>query len=367
MYRPYSGQRLTGHSTERVGKAAHRGFNAHGAFTLVELLVVIAIIGILVGLLLPAVQSAREAARRSQCANNMRQIGLALHNFHTSQKAFPPGGHQDLAGSWALKALAYLEETVVSDQLQWGDLAGWPDDGSFLKPGLNWRILQDFLVPTLRCPSNPWPALIGEYASDEFGSQNFPIKVAVNDYVAVAGFVDDYGGLRISNEGHYGIAASNGVFYPNSEISVGKITDGTSHTLMVGEQSGTVLDNGNPVDLRSGSYAGGWLGVRGDRIARVFNCGAPPDRTHETWGRRHACYWSAMTTLRYAVGSNARGANGFLDPWDLNLPLNSHHPGGVQILRCDGSVSLLLNGTGPEILQPLAIRDDGQIASDGIE
>ncbi len=129
-------------------------------FTLVELLVVIAIIGVMVGLLLPAVQAAREAARRMSCGNNLKQIGLALHNYHDTFRVFPPARVRTTnAGvdswssnniSWQARILAQMEQTPLYDQINWG-----------LYDGQNQPIPRAAVVPAYRCPSDP-------------GSGNFP-------------------------------------------------------------------------------------------------------------------------------------------------------------------------------------------------
>ncbi len=96
----------------------------NSGFTLVELLVVIAIIGVLASLLLPAVNTAREAARRTQCTNNLRQLVLAVHNYAAARREFPVGGEAIAAGNWALHALPFIEESGIFDQLKFGDYAG---------------------------------------------------------------------------------------------------------------------------------------------------------------------------------------------------------------------------------------------------
>ena len=339
------------------------------AFTLVELLVVIAIIGLLVGLLLPAVQSAREAARRTQCVNNLKQLSTGLHNFHSAHNAFPPGVVNLFGGNWALKILAYIDEGAITQDIVWGEMAGLPDDGSgwrgppnLVGPGLNLNLLHNIVVATFRCPSNHWPALSYSYDSFSLGNWDLSHRYAVNDYLGIAGFADPLD-ERVSAEGWYGIAAANGAFYPSDGVSIAKMLDGTSNTLLLGEQSGTTMFLGQPMDLRSGVWAGGWLGSIGDSAPR--RCGETPSNIDGRWSRRHSCYWAGLTTIRYAIGANARPANGALDSWDMNLPLNSHHPGGVNVARADGGVTFLTNGTGPAILRPLAIRDDGGVVVEG--
>ncbi len=332
-------------------------------FTLVELLVVVAIIGILVGLLLPAVQAAREAARRSQCANNLKQVGLALMNYESARGELPPGAVGNFAGNWSFFLLPYLERTAIASRIEHGDFAALPDDGSYgMGSNPNIKILDDVVIPLLRCPSNDWPALNYYYGSDCCDVWDLPYHFAVNDYVGIAGFAVNNSPLeidrRVSAPGHYGIAASNGAFQPTAGISLQRITDGTSNTLMVGEQSGFWIHQGAKIDLRSGNWAGGWWGLSGDEDPA--GCEGIPTLDTEHWNTSsHACYWGGLTTLRYPLGASLRPANGARDSWDLNQTLTSHHPDGVQVLRCDGSVHLMLEGTGLEILQSLAIRDDG--------
>lgn len=337
------------------------------AFTLVELLVVIAIIGVLVSLLLPAVNAAREAARRTQCMNNMRQLTLAVHNYTSAQSEFPNGAETEAGGNWALFALPYIEEASLYDQLEFGPSAGHPDDRSYwtgsnapANPGLNLNVLRDKVISIMRCPSTGWPALHTKYESYQgaYGDWEFPFKFAINDYVGIAGFAD-IGADRVSGEGAYGVGASNGIFYTSSDTRFRHIIDGTSHTMLLGEQSGTVVDEGKSFDLRSGAWAGGWWGAFGD--TNPMGCGFPPGE-HVAWRNNHRCYWTGLVTMRYAIGVNARPANGALDAWDLNQPLNSNHPGGAIIGRADGGVNFMRNGTGPDILRPLAIRDDRQVA-----
>jgi prepilin-type N-terminal cleavage/methylation domain-containing protein/prepilin-type processing-associated H-X9-DG protein len=338
-------------------------------FTLVELLVVIAIIGTLVALLLPAVQAAREAARRIQCVNNLKQIGLGLMNYESARGELPPGVLVPLAGNWAMMILPYLEATVLFDNLEMGDYAGINDDGSYWTgPGLNYEILDGVIVSSFRCPSNHWAPLSNKYESYCCGPWDFPYHFAVNDYIGIAGFAvkntfPDFTDRRVSAQGQYGIAASNGVFQPTEGVPLKKITDGTSNTMLVGEQSGTVMYNGKQLDMRSGNWGGGWLGMTGPA-----DCAKLPTLDDRYWGRTsQSCWWGGLTTLRYAIGVDAYPANGAKDSWDLNQTLTSHHPGGVHVLRCDGSVSFMRDGTGPDILQPLAIRDDANVLIEGFE
>ncbi|MFO0925615.1 MAG: DUF1559 domain-containing protein [Gemmataceae bacterium] len=188
------------------------------AFTLIELLVVIAIIAILIGLLLPAVQKVREAAARMQCQNNLKQIGLALHNYHGRMEAFPPGYRSAVAAtgaetgpgwSWATHLLADLEQDNLFRQINLQVSVADPAHG-----GPRTQRLTGF-----RCPSDNGPVT--------FSTVTAVVPVAFGNYVACFG----------NNELDDDPGAGNGVFYRNSRVRIGDITDGTSNTLAVGERS----------------------------------------------------------------------------------------------------------------------------------
>ncbi len=198
------------------------------AFTLVELLVVIAIIGILIALLLPAVQAAREAARRSQCTNNAKQLGLAVHNYHDSFKCFPPGSIRWSAPwpeswqtshiHWIARILPYFEQKSIYDQIEFEDTRPWQSDPS--KPGY---LLRRIEIATVRCPSDP-------------GNPYGDTSAAPTNYVGCSGKnaalnnrTYEYGG------GPRNDPYSRGIFRENCRHRFANVKDGTTNTMMIGE------------------------------------------------------------------------------------------------------------------------------------
>ncbi len=226
-------------------------------FTLVELLVVIAIIGILVGLLLPAVQAAREAARRMQCGNNLKQIGLALHNYESANRVFPPGGvtpggccGTNSAGNWCLFLLPYLEQGSLHARYDfnlWNDAAPGRSNSPHTVPLPNdFAVMQKLSVYS--CPSDTGAGELLQPASGNGANKRY----MTGSYRACSGA--GYRGIawmdsnqtdawHTANRGvlftvggsHLGLTATGGAVHGASATKIGGITDGTSNTIVVGE------------------------------------------------------------------------------------------------------------------------------------
>lgn len=207
-------------------------------FTLIELLVVIAIIAILIALLLPAVQQAREAARRSQCKNNLKQIGLALHNYHDTHRVFPSGwiavdagahsAHEGVSGvGWGGMILPYLDQAPLYNLFNANAAINAASNDA-------WR---ETPLAVFRCPSDPQPEFwnIGE----EGNATNILAKLPSANYVGVFGTEELDGCENTAGTAPVlanGQCKGDGMLYHNSKVAIRDITDGTSNTIFVGER-----------------------------------------------------------------------------------------------------------------------------------
>lgn len=328
-------------------------------FTLVELLVVIAIIGVLVALLLPAVQSAREAARRTACSNNMHQYVIACHNYESAKRTFPPGAEPANGSDWAtgygpswrVHVLPYMEGNVVTDQLDLYAPGGLDMDWGPEHNG-NHLVLANYLPEMLFCPSSDMPRVLPQGKSGH--------SVAAASYAGVAGSSGNDAEERyLRSNGN--VHAYNGILCANCKTSIGKITDGTSNVILLAEQSDWAfyLPSGNAApmraDCRSSGLHGAWLGTF---LKQRGKGGGNPhdDRVYNT------------TTIGRPLGSKDCGFMHFTPEYchgepctkyDNQSPILSAHPGGAHVAMADGSVQFLNEDIDFDMLQLAGIRDDG--------
>jgi len=307
-------------------------------FTLVELLVVISIIGLLVALLLPAVHGAREAARRAQCANNLKQIGLALHGYHDVWRNFPPAyltrhvtGLELGAGwAWGTLILPYLEQrplyNAANFALGFGEVSA-PLIGLFENRTVRQASLSIFLCPSAGGGEGPI----------DLGRDQPQVAISPGQYIASAGWMDS------SQRPIQG----TGIFYPNSRVAIADVRDGTSATLMIGERSRNLAD-------------AAWPGSFGSRTEPASLC------AKAGWPVQSCVGLMFLLTGRTGPSSDiirgsipgggtpnhtAAGADGF---W-------SRHPGGCNFSFCDGSVRFIKETVSPMIFRGLASRAGGEI------
>ncbi|WP_425396421.1 DUF1559 domain-containing protein [Aeoliella sp.] len=331
-------------------------------FTLVELLVVIAIIGILVALLLPAVQAAREAARRTQCVNNLKQLGLALHNHLTAHETFPTGGHKCEIRGFFDSVIPYVEDEVLFDQLvktgnRW---AGYGTPGT-----QNAALLQAWSPNYLWCPSSSLPKRI---ILDEDNLNPLYEGHVLPMYVAISGATDNNPNsaeFRAVVPVQRGLLSRNGLFYADSMMKPKRITDGLSNTMAMGEQSAWGFEQNNPEkqrDIRS-SATGGVFASSCD--GQMSGHGVDPVPLDDVRGTDVFLY--NMTTLRYPINNTdwlsvrQAGKSHF---GEFNKSINSDHPGGVNVLIADGSVRFLNEDTTIDTLRRLGCRFDGLVINE---
>ncbi|WP_146594570.1 DUF1559 family PulG-like putative transporter [Novipirellula galeiformis] len=321
------------------------------AFTLVELLVVIAIIGVLVGLLLPAVQAAREAARRMQCSNNLKQIGLALHNYHDSFRKFPQGARYGLTepNNWRFTLLPYLEQQAVFDLAKAAQGAGTRIN--FYPKGNTAHTLADYnvytqqllnlVIPAYACPSSATPEIYtisSHFAA--FGTQRV-------SYAGIMGaYPDPMGRSGAFYKTQYGsYATNNGGLLINEDKAFRDITDGTSNTIVVGEQSGNAQ-----FPTRAANYHSGWSGYAYTGTVTTWKAGTADQHR----------YGSGLTAIYHSPNPSSLGAEANAE-WDSNTPLTSYHPGGVHALLADGSTQFITDSIELALLLKLSTRDDGLV------
>ena len=330
------------------------------AFTLIELLVVIAIIAVLIALLLPAVQQAREAARRTQCKNNLKQVGLALQNYHDTYLKFPAGAmwNNGWGHCWVVAILPYADQAPLYNAWNFNaNSEGWAGNGTNNTTGyrvgrINWML----------CPSSPLPVF-------HPGRGEFPGgTVQNNQYTAISGAENSPNGLwtnmqgakRYASCGGSGVYSSGGMLCHNDWKNIRDCSDGTSNTMVVGESSNWTWDAArvNFDDARPGATWGwpmgsGWSG-------------------QDNSGNQNGMGPGWMSTIRYAPNANSLNQAGSYggqgccpnEASRINSPLTSAHTGGVHVALGDGAVRFISNNIDMNVYTYLAVAMDAQPLGD---
>ncbi|MCH5376176.1 MAG: DUF1559 domain-containing protein, partial [Planctomycetes bacterium] len=354
--------------------------------------------GIPMALLLPAIQAAREAARRAQCANNLKQIDLALLNYHDTYKVFPAGAmHAGIANqsdrigpSWWVGTLPFCEQTNVYDNLMALQRPDAPGNGAFnaenFNANANGSSLGQLDFGYMRCPTSPLPAmetptgpvLLPSYTGISGGCDISPNSP---DYQGLGGqFGSMLGGQPYLNRrkgmGHTpgGIITASGMLPPNQHVRIADTTDGTSNTIIVGEQSDWLRDTSPSVGTRYHGDAGWDTQGTGPPTASITAGGGfvsgtdqampVPPSTNGLPGTPPAafdCY--NLTTVRYPPDfKKVLGASslpGCSEDHGINNPLQSAHAGGLQVGFVDGSVHFIAGTADLMVLLQIAVRNDG--------
>jgi prepilin-type N-terminal cleavage/methylation domain-containing protein len=331
------------------------------AFTLIELLVVIAIIAILIALLLPAVQKVREAAARTQCTNNLKQMTLALHSYHDVYKQLPPGGVSDVppwgtgggwGSSWMVFILPYIEQNTIYAKYSFAGDSGWENAN-------NYTLLNGLIIPIYRCPSSTFAS---QYSNAECNP-----GIMIPDYMGISGIATGFGGLTDNTNNNQsgntggccsggGITSAAGVLFQAAQVNLTSITDGTSNTMAIAECGAWTYISGAKQDMRPSVSVGfniGWAST------------APPpanvtdNRSFQLSTVRYPL--NTGTTLGQANTFNGECGQGVCSNIGSNVPISSNHAGGAGALIsfCDGSVRFGLNSISNLSLAAMACRHDG--------
>lgn len=339
------------------------GYRRH-AFTLVELLVVIAIIAMLVSLLLPAVQAAREAARRSQCTNHLKQVGLSLLNYENALERFPRGANLGEGSMWTAYILSFMEDESLWDIMTIGEGARtgggsgkqnaggnyqWAHPGEYRSETIQNNIVYrnvvacETLIPVFRCPSAALPEFQHDVSSDNW----HVMKRVPGSYLGCAT------GLLVDQAKSKGFQASDGVLFGLDKdssaqgVTMRKITDGTSKTVLVGEALHDVVAQAE-IGANRESAAG-------DHKDHWYIGGDDPDIYNDVSEGLGSTAVPINLHLKYPNGCDR--AAGALGCQSLQIGFSSAHPGTTQVVMCDGSVQTVIDGIAPVVWSEMGTRD----------
>lgn len=308
-------------------------------FTLIELLVVIAIIAVLIALLLPAVQQARESARRSQCKNNLKQIGLALHNYNETFKVFPPGWifYANGRGANTLGEAGWGWGALILPQMEQGPLFNSLQTGTLRPVAASGTATTGALIPVFRCPTATSPR---QYTSGSilFGQSNYggvlgrldTAQAGTSFSPAIAAVTGDP--VYARSDAQLMTWQPEGIFGPDSSVTFRDVKDGASNTMCVGEKSNLVADQ-----------KGAWAATRLDKCVSCTG----------------GAIWGLMEVVDAALNENTGTTN-----YNQEKVFTSQHIGGGQFLFVDGSVHFISQNINKNTYLLLGQKADKQVVGE---
>ncbi len=316
------------------------------AFTLIELLVVIAIIAVLIALLLPAVQAAREAARRAQCVNNLKQFGLALHNYHDTNGSFPIGVSLNVATgvsssfSAQTRLLSFMEQTVIYNAINFALATSNAGNATAMVTSVN----------IFLCPADAQNQLPAGYAG---------INYRVNCGTSI---VNAFGAQDTANV-NTAMAPPNGLIFGDLNVKIANVTDGTSNTAAFSEHVKGDFSNSISTEL-SDTYKPGTYPANADEALQMCRAINILDLTMQGNSNAGGPWMTdGHTTTKYYHASPPNSRSCMFPPQRISTTANSRHPGGVNVCLADGSVRFFKSSINLGVWRAVGTRNGGEVIS----